>query len=182
MIAGIAGQGVSVFSNLPHAASNCTGSRRADCTDDNLQAAGKAHKTNNVSVGVTPENTTGSIMDAPCSNSDEPTASSSSCESHQELEPQTSRASRSSSSISHVHRGLGRGGANDTAVGVDGGDGGGVSSGLVARVRDECSTSPESPEEDEATEATEDNPVAAADWLDVTHAMLVALDGKSPEL
>ncbi|CAN0107563.1 unnamed protein product, partial [Ectocarpus sp. 6 AP-2014] len=139
MITTIAGQGSNVFSNLPHDTSDCTGSRRTHCTDDHLQPVGEENKSNNMSACVTPENATGSIMDAPCSNSDKSMASTSSWQSHQEPAPQISRPPRSSSSTSHVRRGLGRVGASDSEVlnsAVDGSDGDCVLSGLEARVPD----------------------------------------------
>ncbi|CAM9167151.1 unnamed protein product [Ectocarpus fasciculatus] len=169
----IASQALGVFSTPPHCTSNCAGVRRAYTKEEKL--TGK---------GVILEEVTSTIIDAPCSTTDTPMASNRSWEMTQEPAPQISRPSRSSSSTSNVHRELGRRGASDTDIisGVVEGCGVGVSSGSVAPlpVPDMSLRSSELREVGGTTQETEDDEIAAADWLDVTHAMLKAFDDDGP--
>lgn len=121
-------------------------------------------------------------MVAPCSTSDKPMASSRSWEMNQEPAPQICRPSLSSSSTSNVHRDLGRRRAIDTDIfsGVVEGCDVGVSSGFVAPVPDMSLRSLELREVGGTAQETGDDGIAAADWLDVAHAMLKAFDDDGP--
>ncbi|CAM9272842.1 unnamed protein product [Ectocarpus sp. 12 AP-2014] len=177
----IASQALSVFATPPLCASNCAGSQGTQCEEDNLQAAEEEYHTNIVSAGVIPENATGTMTDAPCSNGD----NTSSWELDQEPAPQMSPPIGPRLSTSHVHccepdRGAASG--TDVCSGAVEGCGGGVVSGLVAPVPDVFLRLPELAQEDGVPEDTGDDTIASADWLDVTHALLGAVDQINPAL
>ncbi|CAN0124084.1 unnamed protein product [Ectocarpus sp. 6 AP-2014] len=173
----IASQGMSAFSTPPLCASNCTGSQTS-CKQRDSQIFVEEHHDSMLSAGVIPEGATGAMMVAPCSNRDKPMASTSSWELHQYPARQTGPPAGPSFSTSQVNCEPARGGTSDSDVSsgaVEVCDGGVVSGG-VAHVPDMPLRSPELREVDGAPEETGHDTVAAADWLDVTHAMLGAID------
>ncbi|CAN0140050.1 unnamed protein product, partial [Ectocarpus sp. 12 AP-2014] len=181
----IASQALSVFSTPPLCARNCAGSQGTQCEEDYLQAAEEEYHTGIVSAGVIPENATGTMMDAPCSNRDKPMSSTSSWESDQEPAPQMSLPIGPSLSTLHVHccepdRGAASG--TDVCSGAVEGCGGGVVSGLVTPVPDMFLRLPELAQEDGVPDDTGDDTIASADWLDVTHALLGAVYQINPAL
>lgn len=105
-------------------------------------------------------------------------ASTSSWELHQYPAPPTGPPAGPSFSQSQVNCEPARGGRSDSDVssGAVAVCDGGVVSGWVAHVPDVPLRSPELREVDGTLEETGDDTVAAADWLDVTHAMLGAID------
>ncbi|CAM9515270.1 unnamed protein product [Ectocarpus sp. 13 AM-2016] len=170
----IASQAVSVFSAPPHCTSIC-GSQN-ECKEGVLQLVDEEYDSSMVSAGVIPENATGTMMDAPYSTEHKPMASTSSWELSQETTPQTSTTVGRSSSPSHLNCEAVRGGASDpdvlnSAV-VE--CGGGVLPGFVGQVPDMSLMSPLVGAVDGGTE--ENDTIAAADWQDVTRAMLDATD------
>ncbi|CAM9737968.1 unnamed protein product [Ectocarpus fasciculatus] len=180
----IANQALGVFSTPSHCASNNAGVQQPHCKEDDLQVVNRGHYGGIVAVGVIPENATGSIMDAPCSNGDRPTASTSSWELNQDPTPQMSPPVARRLSTSQVHcepHGRAAGGT-DVYSGAVEGCGDGVVSGLVAPVPDLPLGLPELGQVDGVPEETGDDTLATADWLDVTHAMLDAIDETNPVL
>ncbi|CAN0124148.1 unnamed protein product [Ectocarpus sp. 6 AP-2014] len=173
----IASQALSVFSAPTHSTSNCTDSQN-ECEEAGLQFVDEEQDSSMVSVGATPEVATGSIMDAPCTNGDKPMTSTYSWELNQEPMPRTSPTVGPSLSPSHLHCKPVRGGESGTDVLNSAlvGCGGGVLPGLVGQVPDMSLTSPLSGDIDGARDEMWDDTIAAADWLDVTHAMLDATD------
>ncbi|CAM9174909.1 unnamed protein product [Ectocarpus sp. 4 AP-2014] len=181
----IASQALSVFSTPPLCASNCAGSQGTQCKEDYLQAVDEEHHTSIVSAGVIPENATGTMMDAPCSNGDKPMSSTSSWELNQEPAPQMSPPVGPSWSTSHVHCcEPDRGAASDTDArsGAVEGCGDGVVSGVVAPVPEMSLRWPELRQVDGVPEETWDDTIATADWLDVTYALLGEIDQMNPAL
>ncbi|CAM9762064.1 unnamed protein product [Ectocarpus sp. 12 AP-2014] len=178
----IASQAMSAFSTPPLCASNCTGSQ-TKCKQRDSQIFVEDHDSM-VSAGVIPESATGAMMVAPCSNGDKPMASTSLWELHQYPAPQTGPPAGPSFSTSQVNCEPARGGRSDPDVSsgaVEACDGG-VVSGWVAHVPDMSLRSPELRAVDGAPEETGDDTAAAADWLDVTHAMLGGIDQMNPTL
>lgn len=134
--------------------------------------------------GVIHEEVTGLVMVARGSNQGRRTTHTSSWEL-KEPAPHTSPPAGSSPSTSHLYRNPGRGGASDTAVFNSAVEGcrGGVLPGLVTRVSGVSFASQELLDADGVPEETGDgtavdgdDTVAAADWLDVSRAMLGACD------
>ncbi|CAM9247501.1 unnamed protein product [Ectocarpus fasciculatus] len=174
----IASRAVSVFSTPPYCTSNNDDLQHPRCEENNLQVVDEERHDSMVSAGVIPENATGAIMIAPCTKGDRPMASTtSSWESNQEPAPQLSPPTGPSLCPSHLHCESVRGGAgasdtdvlNSAVVGC----GGGVVSGSIGPVPDMSLISPLLGGVDGGTEIGDDA-IAAADWLDVTHAMLDA--------
>ncbi|CAM9627765.1 unnamed protein product [Ectocarpus sp. 12 AP-2014] len=172
----IASQAMSVFSAPPRCTSIC-GSQN-EFKEGVSQLVGEEQDSSTVSVGVIPENATGTIMDTPYSIGHKPMASTSSWELDQETTPQTSPTVRRSLSPSHLHCEPVRGGASDTDVygGAVEGCGVGVVPDLAGQVPDMSLTSHLLGVTDEGTEEFGDDTIAAADWQDVTRAMLDATD------
>ncbi|CAM9440234.1 unnamed protein product [Ectocarpus fasciculatus] len=169
----IGSQAMSVFSTPPHCTSNCTGSQ-PECEQDDSQVGHEEHHNSSIgSVGAVPENATGATMGAPCSTGDKPKASTSSWELNQASSPRTGPPDGPSVSASHLHCEFARGGASDTDFhsGAVVGCSGSVDSGLVGQVPGISATSPLLGDVDGGSEMWDD-PIAAADWLDVTHGML----------
>ncbi|CBN75415.1 expressed unknown protein [Ectocarpus siliculosus] len=174
----IASQARSIFPAPSNCSSNNTDLQQTHCTEDSLEVADEDHDGGIVSAGVIPENAIGSIMAAPCSNGDKPMASTSSWELNQEPALPMSPPVGPSLSTSHVHCEPDRGAASgpDACSGAVEGCGGGVLSGLVAPVPDVSLRLPELRQADGVPEDPGEDTIATADWLDVTHAMLGAID------
>ncbi|CAM9468849.1 unnamed protein product [Ectocarpus fasciculatus] len=178
----IANQDMSVFSTPLHCTSNNAGVRHPHCKEDHLDIVDEEHHGSMVSAGVIPENATGSIMFAPCCSGDKPKASTSSWELSQAPAPQAGPPGGPSLSTSHVYCEPGRGGASDSDVYGGAIEGCGGISKWVAHVPDVSLIPPELRDVDGAPEETREEPFGAADWLDVTHAMLGAVDDDGPAL
>ncbi|CAN0123755.1 unnamed protein product [Ectocarpus sp. 6 AP-2014] len=180
----VASQARSIFPAPSDCTSNNTGLQQTHCTEDSLEVVDGDHDGGIVSAGVIPEKAIGSMMDAPCSNGDKPMASTSSWELNQQPAPQMGPPVGPSLSTSHVHCGPDTGAASGTDIysGAVEGCGGGVLSGLVAPDPDMFLRLPELTQVDGVVEETGDDTIAAADWLDVTHAMLGAIDQFDPAL
>ncbi|CAM9112274.1 unnamed protein product [Ectocarpus sp. 13 AM-2016] len=180
----IASQGLSVFSTPTLCAGNSAGSQGTQGTEDNVQAADKEHPSSIVSAGGTSEDATGSIIVASCSNADKPMASTRSWESYQEPAPQMNPPVGPSLSPSHLLFESVRGGTRDDTDVFSGGvercGGGGVNAGLVPQVCDMPVTSPGLSGVYGTTHG--DNVITAADWLDISQAMVDAGDDRSPML
>ncbi|CAN0400626.1 unnamed protein product [Ectocarpus sp. 12 AP-2014] len=181
----VASQARSIFP----APSDCTNSTNAGlqqihCTEDYLEVVDEDHDGGIVSAGVIPEKEIVSMMDAPCSNGDKPTASTSSWVGNQEPAPQMGPPVGPNLSTSHVHRRPDMGAGSDTDIysGAIEGCGGELLSGFVAPVPDMFLRLPELTQVDGVPEETGDDTIAASDWLDVTHAMLGAIDQIDPAL
>ncbi|CBN75416.1 expressed unknown protein [Ectocarpus siliculosus] len=179
----IASQGMSAFSTPPVCASNYAGSQ-TKCKQGGSHIAVEEHHDNMVLAGVIPENATGAMMAAPCSNGDRPMASTSSWELLQDPAPRTDPPAGPSFSSSQVNCEPARAGRSDSDVSNSAveGCGGGAVSGWVAHVPDMSLRSPELREVDGGAEETWNDKIPAADWLDVTHAMLGAIDDDGPAL
>ncbi|CAM9627688.1 unnamed protein product [Ectocarpus sp. 12 AP-2014] len=173
----IASKAVSVFSTPLYCSSNCVGPQTT-CKREVSPIVVEEHHDSMVSVGVIPENATGAMMVAPFSNGDKPMASTSWWELNQEPVPQMSPPAGPSLFSADLHGELFREGASDTDVygGAVEGCGVGVVPDLAGQVPDMSLTSPLLGVVDGGTEEIGDDTVAAADWLDVTHAMLDATD------
>ncbi|CAM9403759.1 unnamed protein product, partial [Ectocarpus sp. 8 AP-2014] len=171
----IASQALSVFSTPSLFASNSAGSQGTQCTEEHLQAVDEEHRSSIESAGVTPEDATGSIMVA---SADKPMASTRSWESYQEPAPHMSPPVRPSLSPSHLHFESVRGSTSDDVFsgGVEGCGGGGVIAGLVPQVSDMPVTSLRLSEVDGTTHG--DDAITAADWLDISQAIMDAGDDK----
>ncbi|CAN0123421.1 unnamed protein product [Ectocarpus sp. 6 AP-2014] len=180
----IASQALSVFSTPSLFASNSASSQETQCTEEHLQAVDKEHRSSIVSAGVSPEDATGSIMFASCSNAENPMAGTNSWESYQEPAPHMSPPVRQSLSPWHIHfESVRRDTSDDTDVvrgGVEGCGGGSVIAGLVPQVSDMPVTSPRLSEVDGTTHG--DEAITAADWLDISQDMMDAGDDQSPTL
>lgn len=172
---------MSVFSTHPNCTRNCTGSQTT-CKQRDSQVVDEEHHGSMVSAGVIAENATNAIMDTPCSNGDKPMASTSSWELHQEPAPQTGPGPSLSTCHVYCETVRGDGDDSDAYSGAVEGCGGGVVSGCVSDVTDMSLRSPELREVNGAPEETGDDTIAAADWLDVTHAMLGAIGDGGPVL
>ncbi|CAM9343803.1 unnamed protein product [Ectocarpus sp. 12 AP-2014] len=170
----IASQARSIFPTPSDYSSNNTGLQRTHCSKDYLEVVDEDHDGGIVPAGVNPENATGSMMDAPCSNGEKLMSVTSSWELDQEPAPQMGSPVGQSLSTSHAHCEPDRGAASDADAytGAVEGGGGGVVSGLVDPVPDMSLRLPELTQVDGVPEETGDDTIATADWLDVTHAML----------
>ncbi|CAM9515199.1 unnamed protein product [Ectocarpus sp. 13 AM-2016] len=177
----IASQAVSVFSTPPYCSSNCAGSHTG-CKQEDSQIVDEEHNDSMVSAGIIPEGATGAMMVAPYSNGEKPVASARSWELNQEPAPQTSPPAGPGLFSADLHCEIVRGGARDADVysGVVEGKGGGVVSCLAGKVPEMSLTSPLLGVTDRGTEEIGDDIIAAADWLEATHAMLDATDIKNP--
>ncbi|CBN75414.1 expressed unknown protein [Ectocarpus siliculosus] len=181
----IASRARNLFPAPSDCTSNNTDQQQTNCTEDYLEVVDEEHDGSIISAGVIPEKAIGSIMDAPCSNGDKPMASTSLWELNQEPAPQMGPPVGPSLSTSHVHccgPDTGGGSGTDIYSGAVEGCGGGVLAGLVAPVPDMSLRLPELTQVDGVPEETGDDTIAAADWLDVTHAMLGAFDQIDPAL
>ncbi|CAN0026666.1 unnamed protein product [Ectocarpus sp. 4 AP-2014] len=175
----IASRARRIFPAPSDCTSTNTGLQHTHCREDYLEVVDEEHDGGIVPAGVIPENAIDSIMDAPCSNGDKPMASTRSWELNQEPPPQESPPVGPTLSTSRVHCcEPDRGAASGTHVCSDAveGYGGGVLSGLVASVPNRSLRLPELTQVDGVPEETWDDAIAAGDWLDVTHAMLGAID------
>ncbi|CBJ48543.1 expressed unknown protein [Ectocarpus siliculosus] len=177
----IARQALSVFSTQPLCARSGAGSQG---TEDNLQTVEYEHRSSIGSAGVTPEDATGSIMVASCSNANKPMACTSSWESHQEPASQMSLPVGPSVFPLNVHSEPVKGGtSDDTDVlsgAIEGCGSGGVIAGSVPHVPDMPLTSPGLREVDGTT--TGDDVLTASDWLDISQAMMDAGEDKDAAL
>ncbi|CAM9395731.1 unnamed protein product [Ectocarpus sp. 12 AP-2014] len=178
----LASERLSAFTTPPDCSRNDAGFQQAHLKEEDVPVVDDEHPIGIVWGGVPPEEATGSIMDALCSNGDKPMASTSSWEWNHEHALQTSPTARSSPSSSHVHRcESSKGGIHGTDLFSnevercceDG------FSGVMAQFPDVGFTSQELREVDGTTQETMDDEIAVADWLD-THAMLDELGDKSP--
>ncbi|CAM9592766.1 unnamed protein product [Ectocarpus sp. 8 AP-2014] len=184
LVAGvIASERLSAFTTPPDCSRNDASFQQAHLKKEDVPVVDEEHHSGIVWAGVTPEEATSSIMDAPCSSGDKPMSSTSSWEWNHERAPQASPTARSSPSSSHVHR------RESSKGGIHGTDlfsndvercGEYVFSGVVAQYPDVGLTSPELREVDGTTQETVDDAIAVADWLDATHAMLDEIGDKSP--
>ncbi|CAM9443650.1 unnamed protein product [Ectocarpus sp. 12 AP-2014] len=180
----IASQARSIFPAPSNSTNNNTGLQQTHCTEDYLEVVDEHHDGGIVSAGVIPENAIGTMMDVPCSNGDKPMSSTGLWELNQKPAPQMGPPVGPSFSTSHVHCVPDRGAASGTDIysGAVEGCGGGVVTGLVVPVPDTFLRLPELAKEDGVPEDTGDDTIATADWLDVTHAMLGAVDQMNPAL
>ncbi|CAM9174759.1 unnamed protein product [Ectocarpus sp. 4 AP-2014] len=180
----IASQARSIFPAPSECCGNNTGLQQTHCTEDYLEVVDEDRDDGVVPAGVIPENATGSMMDAPCSNGEKPMSVPSSWELDKEPAPQEGPPVGQSLSTSHVHYEPDRRAASDTDAysGVVEGCGGGGVSGLVSPVPDMSLRLPELTHVDGVPEETWDDAIATADWLDVTHAMLGEIYQVNPTL
>ncbi|CAN0270947.1 unnamed protein product [Ectocarpus sp. 12 AP-2014] len=180
----IASQARSIFLAPSDCTSNNIGLQQTHGTDDYLEIVDEEHDGGIVSAGVIPENAIGSMVDAPCSNGDKPMTSISSWELNQEPAPQMGPPVGPSLSTSHVRCGPDTGAASGTDIysGAVEGCGGEVLSGLFAPVPDMSLRLLELTQVDGVPEEIGHDTIAAADWLDVTHAMMGAIDQIDPAL
>ncbi|CAM9567655.1 unnamed protein product [Ectocarpus fasciculatus] len=180
----LANHALGVFSAPSDCTSQNAGLQESHCKEDNLQVVDEEHRSGIVSGGFISDNATGSIMGAPCSNGDKPIASTSLWELNQEPAPQASQAAEPSSSHSYIHCEPDRGAAsgNDGYGGAVEGCGGDVVSGLVAPVPDMSFRLVDLRQVGGPPEEAGDDAISTADWLDVTHAMLAAIDVMNPAL
>ncbi|CAN0123953.1 unnamed protein product [Ectocarpus sp. 6 AP-2014] len=179
----IASQAMSAFSTPPVCLryySNYAGSPTKRKQGGSQIAVEERHDSM-VLAGVIPGNATGAMMAAPCSNGDRPIASTSLWELHQDPAARTDPPAGPGASLVHkstVSR-LGQAEVILTCIIVRLR---GPVSGWLAHVPDMSLRSPELREVDGGAEETWDDKIPAADWVDVTHAMLGAIDDDGPAL
>ncbi|CAM9311543.1 unnamed protein product [Ectocarpus sp. 12 AP-2014] len=174
----IASQAFSVFSTPPDCTSNYVGLQHTHCEEEDVPVVDEERDGSIAWAGATPGEVAGSVVGAPCPNGVKPMASTSWWALNQEPAPQTSPPAGSSPSPSHLHREPGRGGASGTAVFNSAVEGccGGALSGLMGQAPGMSLAWQELRDANSVPEENGDETIAEADWLDVSRAMLGAID------